>query len=179
MINDPYDHNKTPKTSKTNRPTIVGRTRAIMENPVNHNVISRLPPEYLSSAWKQTIGTTSSNAELNRIQCQYEFRWWGQQKRHDANLPSEIWPRAEDPDVDCLINAIPFPGQVITDALRCALTTLAERVKLQVLRSLVSLSPTETIESAKMPTVAQMEETIKGQPPKDSNSEGQTNIRQL
>ena len=57
--------------------------------------------------------------------------------------------------------------------------SLAERVKLQVLRSRMSLSLTETIESAKMPTVAQMEEiTIKGRP-KDSNSEGQTNIRQL
>ena len=68
--------------------------------------------------------------------------------------------------------------QVITDVLLCALTTLAERVKLRRLRSLVPVSPTETIESAKMSTVAQMEETTKGRL-KEANLKGQTTIRRL
>ena len=39
--------------------------------------------------------------------------------------------------------------------------------------------PTETIESAKMSTVAQMKKTTKGRPPKEANLKGQTNIRRL
>ena len=151
MINDPYDHNKTPNSSTINRPNIVSRTRAIMENPVNNSVISQLPLEYQPSAWKQTIESTPTCVEINQIQYQCEFkpdtleptntnvryilpttiqnrtqlrasldtqvhdskertkqrnRWRMQQKSLNENLPSEHWPKAEDPDVDSLINAI-------------------------------------------------------------------------
>ena len=151
MINDPYDHNKTPNSSRINRPNVVNRIRAIMENPVNNSVILQLPMEHQRSAWEQTIESTPTSVEMNQIQYQCEFtpetlepsstatdvryilpttyqdptllrasldtqvldprerkrqrsRWHNQLKRQNAEGPTEIWPRAEDPIVDSLIN---------------------------------------------------------------------------
>ena len=73
MINDPYDHNRTANSSRINRPNDVNRIGAIMENPVNNNVISQLPLDYQSSAWKRTIETTPTSVEMNQIQFQCEL----------------------------------------------------------------------------------------------------------
>ena len=154
MINDPYDHNKTPNSSRIKQPKFVDRMKAIKENPVNLSVVLQVPLEYRPLAWKRIIETTPTSVEMNQIQYQYEFnpealeststntnvhyilptthqnptllralldtqvqdpkerkkqreRWKKYQQRHHANYPpSEQRPRAEDPDVDSLIDAI-------------------------------------------------------------------------
>ena len=152
MINDPYDHNVTPKSSRINQPTHMSRTRAILENPVNNSVISKLPMQCQLSAWKQTIESAPTSAEMNRIQYQYEFepdslessstntdvcyippttrqdttllrasldtrmtdpkergkqrnRWKTRLNRQHVKTPKG-WPRADDKDMDRLMDAI-------------------------------------------------------------------------